>query len=104
MRGPVEFGQYTALAFGQRCAQATIIQSNSRKGNPHDNAVKESFFAALEKERLRARRYATLEQARSSIFGYIEAFYHPRRLHSTLGYRSPDEAEADHHAHAAHAA
>lgn len=96
--------QYTALAFGKRCADAGIAQSNSRPGSPHDNAVKESFFATLEKERLRGRRYATLEQARSSIFDYIEGFYNARRLHSTLGYRSPDEAEQDHHERTARAA
>ncbi|MFZ0378024.1 MAG: IS3 family transposase, partial [Solirubrobacteraceae bacterium] len=49
-----------------------------------------------EKERLRRRTYATHEQARSSIFQYIEEFYNRRRLHSTLGYRSPDEIERDH--------
>ena len=89
--------QYTALAFGAACRAAGIQQSNSRKGNPHDNAVKESFFATLEKERLRRRTFLTLEQARSSVFEYIEAWYNPRRLHSTLGYRSPDQAERDHH-------
>jgi putative transposase len=59
--------------------------------------AKESFFASLEKERLRHRTFATQEQARSSIFQYIEEFYNRRRLHSTLGYRTPDEAEQDHH-------
>jgi putative transposase len=96
--------QYTALAFGKQCATAAIAQSNSRKGSPHDNAVKESFFATLEKERLRGRRYVTHAQARSCIFEYIECWYNPRRLHSTLGYRSPDEAERDHHERAARAA
>jgi putative transposase len=96
--------QYTALAFGKRCAEAAITQSNSRKGSPHDNAVKESFFATLEKERLRGRRYGTHAQARSCIFEYIEAWYNARRLHSTLGYRSPQEAEADHHQRAARGA
>ena len=92
--------QYTAVTFGSACRAHGVTQSNSRKGSPHDNAAKESFFASLEKERLRRRTYATHEQARSSIFQYIEEFYNRRRLHSTLGYRSPDEAERDHHAHA----
>jgi putative transposase len=90
--------QYTAVTFGSACRAHKITQSNSRKGNPHDNAAKESFFASLEKERLRQRTYATHEQARSSIFQYIEEFYNRRRLHSTLGYRSPEEAERDHRA------
>ena len=89
--------QYTAVTFGSACRAHGVTQSNSRKGNPHDNAAKESFFASLEKERLRRRTYATHEQARSSIFQYIEEFYNRRRLHSTLGYRSPEEAERDHH-------
>jgi putative transposase len=90
--------QYTAVTFGAACRGHGITQSNSRKGSPHDNAAKESFFASLEKERLRRRTFTTHEQARSSIFQYIEEFYNRRRLHSTLGYRSPDEAERDHHA------
>jgi len=96
--------QYTALAFGARCVKAGIAQSNSRKGNPHDNAVKESFFATLTKERLNRRHYATHAQARSSVFQYIEGWYNPQRLHSTLGYRSPVEAESDHHDQQAQAA
>ena len=89
--------QFTAVTFGSACRAHGITQSNSRKGSPHDNAVKESFFASLEKERLRRRTFVTMEQARSSVFQYIEEFYNRRRLHSTLGYRSPDEAERDHH-------
>ena len=88
--------QYTAVTFGSACRAHKITQSNSRKGSPHDNAAKESFFASLEKERLRYRTFATHEQARSSVFQYIEEFYNRRRLHSTLGYRSPDEVERDH--------
>jgi transposase InsO family protein len=93
--------QYTAVTFGSACRAHGVTQSNSRKGNPHDNAAKESFFASLEKERLRRRTYVTHEQARSSIFQYIEEFYNRRRLHSTLGYRTPEQAERDHHEQAA---
>jgi transposase InsO family protein len=89
--------QYTAVTFGAACRAHRITQSNSRKGSPHDNAAKESFFASLEKERLRHRTFSTHEQARSSIFQYIEEFYNRRRLHSTLGYRSPNEVEREHH-------
>jgi putative transposase len=88
--------QYTAVTFGSACRAHGITQSNSRKGSPHDNAAKESFFASLEKERLRRRTFATMEQARSSVFQYIEEFYNRRRLHSALEYRTPDEAERDH--------
>ena len=96
--------QFTAVTFGSACRAHGVTQSNSRKGNPHDNAAKESFFASLEKERLRQRTYTTHEQARSSIFQYIEEFYNRRRLHSTLGYRSPEDAEREHHQAAAAAA
>ena len=85
------------MTFGAACRAYRITQSNSRKGSPHDNAATESFFASLEKERLRQRAFVTHEQARSSVFQYIEEFYNRRRLHSTLGYRTPDEAERDHH-------
>jgi transposase InsO family protein len=61
-----------------RAVPTGFTQSNSRKGTPHDNAAKESFFASLEKERLRQRTFATHEQARSSIFQYIEEFYRGR--------------------------
>jgi transposase InsO family protein len=93
--------QYTALTFSKRLTDGGIVQSFSAKGSPHDNAAKESFFATLEKEHLRSRSFETHAQARSSIFQYIEGWYNPRRLHSTLGYRSPDEAERDYHEHAA---
>jgi putative transposase len=89
--------QFAAVTFGSACRAHGVTQSNSRKGSPHDNAAKESFFASLEKERLRRRTYATHEQARSSVFQYIEEFYNRRRLHSTLGYRTPEQAEREHH-------
>jgi putative transposase len=67
--------------FGSACRAHRVTQSNSHKGSPHDNAAKESFFASLEKEGLRRRTYATHEQARSSIFQYIEEFFRRRDGH-----------------------
>jgi len=58
-----------------------------------DNAVAESFFATLEKDLLRRRSFATRQEARTAVFDYIEAFYNPIRLHSTLDYLSPAEYE-----------
>ncbi len=57
------------------------------------NAVAESFFATLEKDLLRRTSFATRQDARTAVFDYIETFYNPIRLRSTLGYRSPIEYE-----------
>ena len=69
-------------------------------GTCYDNAVAETFFATLTKERLLhdppPGGWGTRTQLRSAIFEYIEGFYNPTRLHSTLGMRSPAEFEADH--------
>ncbi|MGS1118400.1 IS3 family transposase [Castellaniella sp. UC4442_H9] len=70
--------------------------SMSRRGNCHDNAVAESFFQLLKRERIRRRVYATREQARADIFDYIEMFYNPRRRHSHAGDCSPVEFENQH--------
>ncbi|WP_323018933.1 IS3 family transposase [Castellaniella sp.] len=70
--------------------------SMSRRGNCHDNAVAESFFQLLKRERIRRRVYATREQARADIFDYIEMFYNPKRRHSHAGDCSPVEFENQH--------
>jgi putative transposase len=85
--------QYVSLRFGERCREIGIHQSMGSKGDCFDNAVAESFFATLEKDLLRRTSYATRQEARTAVFDYIEAFYNPIRLHSTLGYRSPAEYE-----------
>jgi putative transposase len=68
--------------------------SMSGKGNCYDNAAMESFWATLKTELIHQQHYATREQARLSIFEYIEAFYNRTRSHSTLGYVSPEQFEA----------
>lgn len=70
-----------------------IRVSMSRRGNCWDNAPMESFFASLKKELVHNEKYATFEDARSSIFEYIEVFYNRERRHSTLGYVAPEEYE-----------
>ena len=65
----------------------------SRKGNCWDNSVVESFFSTLKSE-LHPAAWATRDEARAAIADYIEHFYNVRRLHSTLGYRSPADFEA----------
>lgn len=70
--------------------------SMSRRGNCHDNAVAESFFQLLKRERVRRQIYATRSQARADIFNYIEMFYNPKRRHGTAGNTSPVEFERRH--------
>lgn len=67
--------------------------SMSRRGNCHDNAVAESFFQLLKRERVRRRIYSTREQARSDVFDYIELFYNSRRRHGANGGLAPIEYE-----------
>jgi putative transposase len=93
-------GQYIGLTFGQAAHDAGIAQSMGAVGSCFDNAVAETFFATLTKERLLHDApkggWATRAELRSAIFEFIEGFYNPIRLHSTLGMRSPVEYEADH--------
>ena len=65
----------------------------SRKGDCFDNAVAESFFATLKSELVYHEKFRTREEARMSIFDYIETFYNKRRLHSYLNYLSPEQFE-----------
>jgi transposase InsO family protein len=85
--------QYAAEAYRQRLAQSGITPSMSRRGDCLDNAPMESFFHTLKTERVHHRIYRTRAEARRDLFGYIEGFYNSRRLHSSLGYISPAEAE-----------
>jgi putative transposase len=93
LRQPVESAQYVSLRFGERCREIGIHRSMGSKGDCFDNAVAESFFATLEKDLLRRRSFPTRQEARTAVFDYIETFYNPIRLHSTLGYLSPVEYE-----------
>jgi putative transposase len=85
--------QYVSLIFGERCRDAGVQLSTGSKGDAYDNAVAESFFASLEKDLLRRRSFPTRDEARTAVFDYIETFYNPIRLHSTLGYLSPVDYE-----------
>jgi transposase InsO family protein len=86
--------QYTAADYRQVLNAHDLVQSMSRKGNVWDNAVMEAFFSTLEFECLHGRHFQTRAQAKTEVFAYIETFYNRKRLHSTLGYVSPDEFEA----------
>jgi putative transposase len=67
--------------------------SMSGAGNCYDNAPMESFFSLLKTELVHHQRYATRQQAKTSIFDYIEVFYNRQRLHSGIGYLTPLAAE-----------
>ena len=64
-------------------------------GDAYDNAMAESFFSTLEAELLSRRRFASQAEARMACFSYVEGWYNPVRLNSSLGYRSPMAYEAD---------
>ena len=85
--------QYTSIAFGQRCRRAGVRPSMGSGGDCYDNALCGSFFASLECELLERHHFLTPTQARSALFDFIEGFYNPHRLHSSLGYHSPAEFE-----------
>lgn len=86
--------QYASADFQSLLARYGFRSSMSRKGDCWDNAPVESFFGSLKQELVFHQRYLTRSQARQSIFAYIERFYNRRRLHSTLGYKSPAAYEA----------
>ncbi len=87
--------QYASKAF-RRLLKANGSQgSMSRKGNCWDNAVAESFFGSLKQERVQWRSYQTRYEAQQDILNYISMFYNSYRLHSTLGYTSPNEFERE---------
>ena len=85
--------QYASGVFRKLLKAHGIEGSMSRKGDCWDNAVVESFFGSLKSERVHWRSYQTREEARADIVDYITMFYNSHRLHSYLGYRSPDEFE-----------
>ena len=85
--------QYASEDYQRLLNKHGITCSMSRKGDCYDNAPMESFFATLKKELIHHEDYETREEARRSIFEYIEVFYNRVRRHSSLGYKSPDEFE-----------
>lgn len=86
--------QYASVDYQERLAVAGATCSMSRKGNCYDNAPAESLFASLKRELVHQARFATRQQARAAIFWWIEVWYNRRRRHSSLGYLSPEQFEA----------
>jgi putative transposase len=85
--------QYGSDDWQRFCAAHGLKPSMSRRGNCWDNAVAESFFSSLKKERVRKRIYKTRDLARADIFDYIEIFYNRQRRHTHLGSISPEAFE-----------
>lgn len=85
--------QFTSIDWSAFTRAHNLEHSMSRRGNCHDNAVAESFFNLLKRERIRRRTYKTREEARQDVFDYIEMFYNPIRKHVRNGMLSPVEFE-----------
>jgi putative transposase len=91
--------EFTSERYQALLREAGIQVSMSRTGDCYDNAAMESFFATLTKECIDRRHFQTRQEARSAIFEYLECFYNPIRLHSTLQYVSPVAFEQATHSH-----
>jgi putative transposase len=87
--------QYTSGDYREQLSALGVTVSMSRKGNCWDNAVAESFFATLKKELVHRRSWPDRNTLRNALFDYIEVFYNRRRLHSTIGYKTPAQLESD---------
>ena len=85
--------QYTSKAYREETGEKNIERSYSRKGNPWDNAVIESFHSIIKREWLNRYRIEDVRQARRLIFEYIETFYNSRRIHSHCNMLSPNKYE-----------
>ena len=86
--------QFASAAYRQILTQHGLVASMSRPGNCYDNAFIESFWSTLKYELVYHHPFATRAEARTAIFDYIETFYNPSRLHSSLDYQSPINFES----------
>jgi putative transposase len=85
--------QFTSIDWATFLRAHNLEHSMSRRGNCHDNAVAESFFNLLKRERIRRQIYKTRAEARQDVFDYIEMFYNPKRKHVRNGMLSPVDFE-----------
>ena len=85
--------QFTSGNFRLLLNARKAIHSNSRKGNPYDNALMESFYRTIKRELVQDAHFETPEQAKKEIFKYIELYYNTKRMHTALGFVSPTEFE-----------
>ena len=84
---------YGARGYGEQLSARGIRPSMSGRKSAYDNAVAESFFSSLKNELIHHCDFVTREHARMAIFDYIELFYNRKRIHQSLGYRTPEEVE-----------
>jgi transposase InsO family protein len=85
--------QYTSWSFGHRLRDAGLLGSMGRVGSAYDNAMMESFFGTLQRELLDRRPWQTRKELASAIFEWIEAWYNPRRRHTSIDHLSPVDYE-----------
>ena len=93
--------QYTSWAFGQRLRKAGLLGSMGTVGDALDNAMAESFFSTLQLELLDRQTWLTRRELAQAIFEYIEAFYNPKRRHTSINNMSPIDYETSHNRPAA---
>ena len=87
--------QYTSKTSEDCLSGKEILHSFSRKGNPYDNACMESFHSVLKKEEIYLHTYQDSKEARRAIFEYIEGWYNRKRIHSSIGYLTPQQKEVE---------
>lgn len=83
--------QYDSVRYRDLLARHGVRQSMSRRADCYDNAPMESFFATLKTELISAARYRDADEARDQLTAYIDGFYNRRRLHSAIGYTTPEQ-------------
>ena len=93
---PVELAQYTSWVFGHRLRAAGLLGSMGRVASSVDNTMMESFWSTMQRELLDIQRWATQDGLASAIFEWIEAWYNPRRRHTSLGMLTPHQYEVLH--------
>jgi putative transposase len=96
LRRPIEFTQFTSWAFSELIGTKGLIGSMGTVGDCYDNAPMESFWGTMQIELLNRKKWRTKIELSIAIAEWIEHFYNPERLHSSLGYLPPIEFEALH--------
>ena len=83
--------QYSSKSFQKMLAEYNLIGSMGKPGCPYDNACVESFFSTAKRECIYRKEYVTIDEVKRDLFEYIELFYNRKRMHGSLGYKSPVE-------------